>query len=89
LFGAHHLAQNPILGTTITLERLRKRAYEALLTYYEKFDYQQYLWVRWQVICSNVLNLIFYFEQGTLVIYLAEIIDLFYLWKNQDLKPVN
>lgn len=29
-------AQSPILGTTITLERLRKRGYEALLTDYEK-----------------------------------------------------
>ena len=30
------VAQSPILVTTITLERLRKRGYEALLTYYEK-----------------------------------------------------
>jgi hypothetical protein len=28
--------QSPILGTTITLERLRKRGYEALLTHNEK-----------------------------------------------------
>ena len=34
--GGWAVAQSPILGTTITLERLRKRDYEALLTYYEK-----------------------------------------------------
>jgi hypothetical protein len=34
--GGWAIAQSPILGTTITLERLRKRGYEALLTYYEK-----------------------------------------------------
>ncbi|WP_318349176.1 hypothetical protein [Aquipluma nitroreducens] len=31
-----HTAQSPILVTTITLERLRKGGYEAMLTYYEK-----------------------------------------------------
>ncbi len=34
--GGWAIAQSPILGTTITLERLRKRGYEALLTYYEE-----------------------------------------------------
>jgi len=34
--GGWAVAQSPILLTTITLERLRKRGYEALLTYYEK-----------------------------------------------------
>ena len=34
--GGWATAQIPILGTTITLERLRKRGYEALLTYYVK-----------------------------------------------------
>ena len=34
--GGWAIAQSPILGTSITLERLRKRGYEALLTYYEK-----------------------------------------------------
>jgi RNA-directed DNA polymerase len=34
--GGWAVAQSPILVTTITLERLRKRGYEALLTYYEK-----------------------------------------------------
>ena len=34
--GGWAVAQSPILGTTITLERLRKRGYEALLMYYEK-----------------------------------------------------
>jgi len=34
--GGWATAQSPILGTTITLERLRGRGYEALLTYYEK-----------------------------------------------------
>jgi hypothetical protein len=34
--GGWATAQSPILGTTITLERLRKRGYEACLTYYEK-----------------------------------------------------
>ena len=34
--GGWATAQSPILVTTITLERLRKRGYEALLTCYEK-----------------------------------------------------
>lgn len=34
--GGWAVAQSPILVTTITLDRLRKRGYEALLTYYEK-----------------------------------------------------
>ena len=34
--GGWAVAQSPILLTTITLERLRKRGYEALLSYYEK-----------------------------------------------------
>jgi RNA-directed DNA polymerase len=34
--GGWAIAQSPILGTTITLERLRKRGYESLLSYYEK-----------------------------------------------------
>jgi RNA-directed DNA polymerase len=34
--GGWAVAQSPILGTTITYERLRKRGYEAMLTYYEK-----------------------------------------------------
>jgi group II intron reverse transcriptase/maturase len=34
--GGWAVAQSPILVTTITLERLRKRGYEALLSYYEK-----------------------------------------------------
>ena len=34
--GGWATAQSPVLVTTITLERLRKRGYEALLTYYEK-----------------------------------------------------
>ena len=34
--GGWATAQSPILVTTITLERLRKRGYESLLTYYEK-----------------------------------------------------
>jgi len=34
--GGWRIAQSPILGTTITLERLRKRGYEAMLSYYEK-----------------------------------------------------
>jgi len=33
--GGWAIAQSPILGTTITLERLRKRGYESLLSYYE------------------------------------------------------
>ena len=35
--GGWAIAQSPILTTTITLERLRKRGYESLLTCYEKF----------------------------------------------------
>ncbi len=34
--GGWATAQSPILVTTITLDRLRKRGYQALLTYYEK-----------------------------------------------------
>lgn len=34
--GGWAVAQSPILVTTITLERLRKRGYEAMLTVYEK-----------------------------------------------------
>jgi group II intron reverse transcriptase/maturase len=34
--GGWAIAQSPILGTTITLERLYKRGYESLLSYYEK-----------------------------------------------------
>jgi hypothetical protein len=34
--GGWAVAQSPIWGTTITLELLRKRGYEAMLTYYEK-----------------------------------------------------
>jgi hypothetical protein len=34
--GGWAIAQSPILGTTITLEKLYKRGYESLLTYYEK-----------------------------------------------------
>ena len=34
--GGWAVAQSPILGTTITLERLRKRGYESLLENYEK-----------------------------------------------------
>ena len=30
------MAQSPILVTTFTLERSHKRAYEAMLSYYEK-----------------------------------------------------
>lgn len=35
--GGWAVAQSPILTTTITLERLRKRGYESLLTYYQHF----------------------------------------------------
>jgi RNA-directed DNA polymerase len=34
--GGWAVAQSPILGTTISLDRLCRRGYEALLTYYEK-----------------------------------------------------
>ena len=34
--GGWRIAQSPILGTTITLERLRKRGYEAMVSYYQK-----------------------------------------------------
>lgn len=34
--GGWAVAQSPILGTTITLEGLRKRGCEAMLTHYEK-----------------------------------------------------
>lgn len=38
--GGWAVAQSPILGTTITLERLARRGYESLLTYYEKVSPQ-------------------------------------------------
>lgn len=34
--GGWAIAQSPILGTTITLARLRRRGYESMLDYYEK-----------------------------------------------------
>ena len=34
--GGWAVAQSPILGTTITLDRLHKRGYLAMLTVYEK-----------------------------------------------------
>jgi RNA-directed DNA polymerase len=34
--GGWAAAQSPILGTTITVERLAKRGYESLFSYYEK-----------------------------------------------------
>jgi len=34
--GGWAIAQSPILGTTITIERLSKRGHESLLTYYGK-----------------------------------------------------
>ncbi len=34
--GGWAIAQSPILGTTITLERLRKRGYESMNAYYER-----------------------------------------------------
>ena len=38
--GGWAVAQSPILGTTITLERLRKRGYESMLDYYPKVSPQ-------------------------------------------------
>ena len=38
--GGWAVAQSPIMVTTITLERLRKRGYESLLTYYEQVSPQ-------------------------------------------------
>lgn len=35
--GGWAVAQSPILTTTITLDRLRKRGYESMLTYYQHF----------------------------------------------------
>ena len=34
--GGWAVAQSPIIGTTITLSRLRKRGYESMLSYYQK-----------------------------------------------------
>jgi RNA-directed DNA polymerase len=34
--GGWAVAQSPILGTTITMERLIKRGYESMFSYYEK-----------------------------------------------------
>ncbi len=34
--GGWAVAQSPILGTTLTVERLKKRGYESMLAYYEK-----------------------------------------------------
>ena len=38
--GGWAVAQSPILVTTITLERLRKRGYESMLDYYFKVSPQ-------------------------------------------------
>jgi hypothetical protein len=38
--GGWAVAQSPILGTTISLERLRKRAFEAMLDHYSKVSPQ-------------------------------------------------
>jgi RNA-directed DNA polymerase len=38
--GGWAVAQSPILGTTITVERLAKRGYESLFSYYEKVSPQ-------------------------------------------------
>jgi hypothetical protein len=38
--GGWAVAQSPILGTTITLERLVRRGYESMLSYYEKVSPQ-------------------------------------------------
>jgi hypothetical protein len=34
--GGWVVAQSPILGTTITVERVIKRGYESMFSYYEK-----------------------------------------------------
>ena len=36
LMGGWTVAQSPVMVTTITLERLRRRGYESLQSYYEK-----------------------------------------------------
>ena len=38
--GGWAVAQSPILGTTITIERLVKRGYESMFSYYEKVSPQ-------------------------------------------------
>jgi len=38
--GGWAVAQSPILVTTVTLERLKKRGYEAMLDYYSKVSPQ-------------------------------------------------
>jgi hypothetical protein len=38
--GGWAIAEGPILGTTITMERLAKRGYESLFSYYEKVSPQ-------------------------------------------------
>jgi hypothetical protein len=38
--GGWAVAQSPILGATITMERLAKRGYESLFSYYEKVSPQ-------------------------------------------------
>ena len=38
--GGWAVAQSPILGTTVILERLRKRGYESMLDYYFKVSPQ-------------------------------------------------
>jgi len=38
--GGWAVAQSPILGTTITSERLIKRGYESMFSYYEKVSPQ-------------------------------------------------
>lgn len=36
--GGWAIAQSPILTTTITLSRLRRKGYESMLSYYLKFE---------------------------------------------------
>ena len=38
--GGWKVAQSPIMITTVTLERLRKRGYEAMLDYYARVSPQ-------------------------------------------------
>ena len=38
--GGWRIAQSPILGTTITLQRLEKRGYERLVNYYHRIRHQ-------------------------------------------------
>ena len=64
--GGWAVAQSPILITTVTLERLRKRGYEAMLAYYEKIathlNEPLYTYVQW---CERLSDRLLAYRRST------------------------